>query len=304
MPVARTKPNVEWPTLALVVVIYGGWLSLTLFHAYLPTPLLFVLGGWFTAWQSGLQHETIHGHPTSSRRINRLIGLPPLILLIPYESYRRSHLVHHIDERLTDPIDDPESYYWTPEAWAALPPPLRMVVSWQTTLLGRLLMGPFWVGARFLASEARQIAAGDRARRRIWLWHMAHVALLIAWILGVCGMSLSAYAACFVYPGLSLMLLRSFAEHRAGEAAPERIALIENAPLLSLLYLNNNLHAAHHENPMIAWHEIPRWHRANRARLVSENGGLVYDGYLDVARRYLLRPHDHPVHPFGRVGRA
>jgi hypothetical protein len=35
----------------------------------------------------------------------------------------------------------------------------------------------------------------------------------------------------------------------------------------------------------------------NRATLVTRNGGLVYCGYLDVARRYLWRPHDSPVHP-------
>ena len=30
---------------------------------------------------------------------------------------------------------------------------------------------------------------------------------------------------------------------------------------------------------------------------IERNGGLVYRGYFDVARRYLLKPHDGPVHP-------
>ena len=34
---------------------------------------------------------------------------------------------------------------------------------------------------------------------------------------------------------------------------------------------------------------------------MAENGGLVYDGYLDVARRFLISAHDDPVHPFGRA---
>ena len=33
--------------------------------------------------------------------------------------------------------------------------------------------------------------------------------------------------------------------------------------------------------------------------LIERNGGLLYQGYFAVARRYLLRPHDRPVHPFG-----
>ncbi len=34
-----------------------------------------------------------------------------------------------------------------------------------------------------------------------------------------------------------------------------------------------------------------------RDALIEINGGLVYDGYLDVARRFLLKPHDAPRHP-------
>ena len=49
------------------------------------------------------------------------------------------------------------------------------------------------------------------------------------------------------------------------------------------------------------WYAIPAWYRKNRARLIAGNGGLVYDGYLDVARRYLLRRHDVMPHPLGRV---
>ena len=39
----------------------------------------------------------------------------------------------------------------------------------------------------------------------------------------------------------------------------------------------------------------------NRERLIAANGGLVYDGYLDVARRYLLRPYHGPLHPLDRA---
>jgi hypothetical protein len=51
----------------------------------------------------------------------------------------------------------------------------------------------------------------------------------------------------------------------------------------------------------LPWYSIPAWYRQNRERLIRENNGLVYDGYLDVARRYLFRPHDRLLHPLGRA---
>jgi hypothetical protein len=67
-------------------------------------------------------------HPTRVRWINTLIGCWPLALWLPFENYRHSHLTHHRDERLTDPLDDPESYYWWREDWAALGPLGRRLV--------------------------------------------------------------------------------------------------------------------------------------------------------------------------------
>jgi len=35
----------------------------------------------------------------------------------------------------------------------------------------------------------------------------------------------------------------------------------------------------------------------DRAALIEGNGGLVYNSYFDVARRYLLTSHDSTIHP-------
>ncbi len=302
--VHRSRAAVEWPTAALTVAIYGGWLALTLAWQSLPVWVLVAGGAWFIAWQSSLQHEILHGHPTRSRRVNRLLGIVPLSLWIPYERYRRSHLLHHVDERLTDPFDDPESYYWEPGAWEALGPVGRFLVRAQTTLLGRLVIGPAWTVWQFLRAEVAAVRAGDREARRVWAEHLLWCIPVVLWVTVVCGMPLWLYILAFVYPGTSLMLVRSFAEHRAAEGVAERTAIVENAWILGPLFLFNNLHAVHHEAPTVPWYRIPAWYAANRERLVRENGGLVYDGYLDVARRFLLRSHDGAVHPFGRVKRG
>ena len=39
-----------------------------------------------------------------------LVGLP-IGLVYPFRRFKALHLRHHADERLTDPFDDPESYY-------------------------------------------------------------------------------------------------------------------------------------------------------------------------------------------------
>jgi len=74
-------------------------------------------------------------------------------------------------------------------------------------------------------------------------------------------------------------------------------AIVENALILGPLFLFNNLHAAHHLRHRLPWYRLPKFYRLNRAALIERNGGLVYQGYFDVARRYLLRRHDSPVHP-------
>ncbi len=300
---ARSRTRVvEWPSVVLCATIHGGFAALTYWHAHLPMPVVALAGALLLAWHSSMQHEFIHGHPTPWRKLNRSLALVPLCLWLPFESYRRSHLVHHCDEALTDPFDDPESYYWAGADWARLGVLGRTVVRVHTTLAGRLILGPAWNIGRYLLGEARAMRAGDRKRQRIWAWHMLGVAAVLAWIVGVCHMSLLFYLLGMVYPGTSILLLRSFAEHRARDGMFERTAIVENSRFFGLLFLFNNLHAAHHERPLIPWYELPGWYKANRARLLQANGGLVYDGYGEVARRFLFVPHDVSLHPFAAEG--
>jgi fatty acid desaturase len=297
----RGAKAVEWPTLALALLIYGGWAALTWWHASLPTWLVAALGAWLVAWHSSLQHETIHGHPTRWAALNRLLGFPPLSLWLPYDRYRETHLQHHRDERLTDPLEDPESAYRLPEQLARIHPLVRVLIDAQTTLLGRLVLGPAWSIGRFLAGEVRAILSGNRDVRRIMAVHIATTVPVILWITVVCGMDLGFYLVAIVYPGTALILLRAFAEHRAAETVSQRTAVVENAWILGPLFLFNNLHSAHHDCPALPWYALPRWYRRNRERLLAQNGGLVYDSYFAVAWRFLLSSHDAAAHPFARM---
>ncbi len=296
-----SKHAIEWPTLALAAFIYGSWLALTCWHADVPVWLLIPAGGWLVCWHSSLQHEVLHGHPTRNAALNRAIALPPLALWLPFDRYRASHLQHHRDERLTDPLDDPESRYVTLESWAQLGHLGQMLVRAQSTMFGRLVIGPFWAAGGFFVSEARALIADEPGRRKLWARHLAAAAVVVAWLSLVCGMSLWLYIAGFVIPGTSLMLIRSFAEHRAESAVSRRTAIVEAYGPLALLFLFNNLHAAHHARPAIPWYRLPGFYRANRAAFVGAERGPFYAGYRDVFRRFLLRAHDKPIHPLGRI---
>jgi fatty acid desaturase len=290
-----TRRVAERETLLLAAAIYAGWIFATYFYRWAPTPILFVVGGWFLAWHGSLQHETIHGHPTRSRVINTLIGGAPLSLWLPYERYRETHLAHHASEDLTEPSADPESRYL--QIRAGLRGRLEVwLLKGTSTLLGRLTLGPIVEISTFLMREAAALARGNRRRWRIWAVHLLQTTPIVLWLTLVCHMSLLRYVATFIFPGAALSLLRSFAEHRDADKPGHRIAIVENAPALGLLFLNNNLHAVHHAYPGASWMQLPALYRRHRCRILHENGGLVYDGYGQIMSRFLLSPHDDLIH--------
>lgn len=293
---SATRP-IEWPTLAVAFAVYGGWLATTWWHAAIPVPLLVLLGGWIIAWHGSLQHETIHGHPTGNRVIDTAIGFLPLSLWLPYALYRRSHIAHHASPAITDPHVDPESRYVDGKSRAA-----QLCAQVQATLPGHMLFGPPIAIVRFVDEEIRRTTVEPGQVARDWLPHLAAVAALLVWLDHV-GLSFTHYVLTFIYPGMALTTLRSHAEHRAEATTKGHAATVERGGVFALLFLNNNLHAAHHERPQLAWYRLPAYHLANRARLIGE-GNVLYRGYGEIARRFAVRAHDEIVHPSHRAPRA
>ncbi len=285
------------PSWVVAVVIYSGFGLATWFHSVLPWWLLAAVGGALIAWHGSLQHEAVHGQLARRRWLNDLPALPPLALWLPFPLYRAAHRAHHQVEILTEPWRDPESFYVDRATWQHLPQLVRLTLRTHNTLLGRLLLGPFLVIGQFFWAEGRALAAGDRRHLAIWLWHLPAAALVALWVSVVCGLPLWQYLLTFVLPGASLTLVRSFAEHKAARTDFERTALVETGWFFSLLFLNNNLHLAHHKRPDLPWHALPAYYRAERRELLEENGGLIYRGYREILRRFLLQPVDMPAHP-------
>ncbi len=294
-------PAIEWPTVVLIVFAYGGWLVLTQAYGEWPLWLVAPCTAVLLTLHSSLQHEILHGHPTRSTTINRLLGIVPLSLWMPYDRFRALHMAHHVNERLTDPLDDPETNYVTPDEWQGRTRVERWIFQLQLTLAGRMLIGSWWRMGAFLASEAKAFRRNAPGVRAAWLMHLVLCAIVVYWVAVACGIPLWIYLLAMVIPGNAILLVRSFAEHRALANARERTAIVENSWLLGPLFLFNNLHSLHHDEPLLPWYRYNARYRVARDRLIAENGGLVYSTYFEVAQRFLLRMHDQPQHPLGRA---
>jgi fatty acid desaturase len=301
MRMRRSIRDIEWPTMGLLVGCYALWGLATFFAPDLGPILFVIVAAPLITLHSSLQHEIAHGHPTRIPALNEALVFVPLGLLFPYRRFKALHLRHHNDAALTDPYDDPESFYFAIADWAKLPAPIQKVLDLNNTFVGRFLIGPAVMAVGFAASEIRLVRDGDRQVLWAWLRHLVGGALVLFWAVAFCGIPLWLYVTA-AYLGLSILNIRTFAEHQAHEAAGGRTAIVEASPIFGLLFLNNNLHFVHHENPRVPWYALPALYRANRAAFLAANESYSFRGYGEVIRRYLLRAKTPVPHPYLRRG--
>jgi len=288
--------RIEWPTLALIVACYGAWLALGLW-IWPDWPLAALAGlGVVLALQSSLMHEASHGHPTRSARLNELLVALPIGLVWPFRRFKAVHLRHHADDRLTDPFDDPESYYRALWQHEQLPRAMKTLLAVNNTLVGRMLLNP-WLGSLgFLISDARAMLSGDRVIARAWVMHGIGLAVVLPIIHVGFGMPLWLYVLGPVWLGQALISVRTYAEHQWSERPDGRTLIVERSPL-SLLFLNNNLHLVHHKMPNVAWYRLPALFAERRDEWVKMNGGYVFANYCALFAAYAFRAKEPVVHP-------
>lgn len=284
-----------WPTLVMFAACYGAWALAVLILPAVSLALAIAVAGVGIALHASLQHEAIHGNPFVRPWLNDMIAFPALTLVVPYGRFRDTHLAHHRDANLTDPYDDPESHFLDPGRWQGLAGPLKAVLLFHNTLLGRMLLGPVVGTVGFLLNEVRAFRSGDSRVLQGWLWHLPAVAVVLAFV-GAAPMPLWAYLVA-AYLGLALLKIRTFLEHRAHAAARARTVIVEDCGPLSWLFLNNNYHVVHHMHPQVPWHRLPALYRADRQRYLKINEGYRYRSYGDVIRRYFLTRKDPVAHP-------
>lgn len=295
---------VEWPTLIVFAATYALWaLATTVLWAISPT-LAVLAAALAIAQFSSLTHEVLHGHPFRSQVLSEALVFPGLTIFVPYLRFKDLHLQHHFDPALTDPYDDPESNYCDPAVWAQLSEFTKLILRFNNTLFGRVLIGPVVSTIIFLATDWRLIRAGNRRVVLGWALHLPGLALVVTWLLTVAAMPVWAYLVA-VYVSMSLLKIRTFLEHRAHEAARARTVIIESRGLLSLLFLNNNFHVVHHMHPAVPWYRLPALYFGNRDHYLRRNEGYVYRSYVEIVRQFLFRAKDpvpHPVFPVEKGG--
>jgi fatty acid desaturase len=287
---------VEWPTLALVGLCYAAWLGLG-YYLYASLPwLALILMAFAVALHSSLQHEVLHGHPTRHAYINEALVFLPLGLFYPFRRFKVLHLTHHNDERLTDPYDDPESYYRAAMDWERIPGWLKRVLEVNNTMLGRFFLGPALMSCGFAWSEIQRMRLGERRVFIAWLLHFIGMIPVYLTVTRIFHMPFWLYVLVPAYFGLSLITIRTYAEHRWSETPEGRTIIVERSPL-GLLFLNNNLHLVHHKNPTTPWYDLPRLFTERRAEWIAMNEGYVFKGYLDLFRAFALKRKEDNVHP-------
>lgn len=288
--------RIEWPTVALIAACYGAWLAVgLLLYPVAPAVALMVLG-LVLALQSSLMHEASHGHPTRSGRINELLVGLPIGLVYPFRRFRTLHLRHHADERLTDPFDDPESYYKALWQHEKLPKPLCAVLKVNNTMIGRMALGP-WLGSiGFIAADIRLMLDGDRDVRKAWLLHALGLAVVLPVVTYAFAIPFWLYVLVPVWLGQAIIAVRTFAEHQWSERPDGRTIIVERSPL-SFFFLNNNLHLVHHKMPTVAWYRLPNLFRERREEWVRMNGDYVFPNYFALLKAFAFRPKEPVVHP-------
>lgn len=297
-----TKLGIEWPTIALAAACYAIWVGAgVLLWPAMPVAALIVMGV-MVALHSSLVHECLHGHPTRSAAFNEVLVALPFGLVWPYRRFKTLHMKHHADERLTDPFDDPESYYVALWAHKELPRWFRVVLNINNTLAGRMVLNPLLGTFGLIAMDLKLIRAGNRGVMDAWARHFAGAAIVVAIVTYGFGIPLWLYVLVPAWLGQSIIAVRTYAEHQWHESPDGRTLIVERSPL-SLLFLNNNLHLVHHKLPSAPWYRLPKLFSERRAEWLALNKGYVFPNYLALMRAHMFKPKEPVAHPKLRRGK-
>ena len=299
----------EWQTLITMIGCYSIWLTATYYYTIIlenfgwagVIAMLFGIVSITTAFHTSLQHEVVHGHPTPYLWLNEALIFPSLIFVYPFRRYRELHLKHHVDENLTDPYDDPESYYWAGSDYHKLNKVMALALTLNNSFVGRMVLGPFLGLYGFYRTEIIGLLNNESGIRHAWGLHIIGAVPVWLWITQICAIPFWLYATIVIYPAVSWILIRSFAEHLASQSIGGRTAIVEGQGFFALLFLNNSFHLVHHAHPNVAWYNLPKLYRERKSVYLAANENFVFQGYWEIIRRYAFRQKQSVVHPILRT---
>lgn len=286
----------QLPTWLAIIGVYVGWFSVVIYWQWLGTPIATVLLILLTCFYMSVQHELIHGYPTRYARLNQLLGLLPLAVWFPYGLYRDTHIRHHINEHLTDPQRDPESYYLNAtQVWARYAF-LRGLTAFSNTFIGRIIVGPAIAIVQTLIGLVKSVRVLDISAITMWLVHGILLGMVLAF-LQAHGVGVLYFLLAVAYPALALTKIRSFFEHRAHECVAARSVINHVGWGWRWLFLNLNFHSVHHDLPRLPWFWLRKVYMRYQAEYDARSESFVLSGYTAMAVRHLTVPVIETVHP-------
>lgn len=285
----------QWPTWLVIIIIYSGWFFTLLFWKKLGLMLSGAILVVLSAWYMSLQHELLHGFPTRWNLVNKLLGLTPFAIWLPFDLYKERHLAHHTDELLTTPAVDPETNYVTQIKWENASTYQKNIFKSRRNILSRIIFGPIFSIYSLLVNMIKPPLEGDFRYLPMWALHIFLVTILLYFVHAYFNFPIWAYLI-VSYLSLSLASVRSFYEHRPAQNFKHRTVINEAGLFFRLLFLNNNYHIVHHELPILPWFMVRKVFYNHRNEYLNCNGYFHLKGYLSLFKKYSLSTIDTPNH--------
>lgn len=219
-----------------------------------------------------LHHEAVHGSFHPDRHVNDGAGVVFAAFFPTIFSIQRiSHLGHHrrnrTDEELYDYYLPNQSWllktYWiycllTGFYWSIIPVAALLYVIWPWAFRSRWFQdGPArWWGFRPFVVD---IAAAPI--RRVWLEGVASLAIQVAIFIAL-DLTALAWLACYWAYGINWSSVQYTDHAESPRDVVEGAWNLRFTRLSQWLFLNYNLHLAHHREPGIPWLHLPQRVRA------------------------------------------
>jgi fatty acid desaturase len=235
---------------------------------------VWICQAWLLLTLVAVSHESAHSQLFGTRRVNRIAGtLAGLSAFGVWEVYRTQHILHHADTCGPDDSEG-EPYQFTAkwQIFAAFAGGGPLYVAW-------LILEGWKVSFGAARPWVRTATARRRIRINVAAWTI--VVVVAAWLLVSHPM---ATLAIWIIPvGMMVIVPMPFVlipEHlgATGPGSPTiNTRTCRSNWLMRWVFMNENLHTAHHTHPSTRWHDLAALDALLRPDIAE---GWSYSGYL------------------------
>jgi fatty acid desaturase len=221
-----------------------------------------------------LIHEAEHGILHSNDRVNNIMGRWLCTLFIaPFTFFKHCHLKHHKKNRTDEEIWD--LYYEHREKFRKYGTLYGMMLGlgyfsmWLSVLLYAFAPGLIYTRFFYSQTEIGGFIKGSDRKDKVVHSRLESIAVILFQIAiyFILDLNLVSWFTLFVMHGF-LWSSQNYVNHAFSPRDIINGAHNLKIPLwLKWVYLNFNLHLAHHQNPKIPWIHLPKY--------VSEGGGRI-----------------------------